>query len=246
MKLKILNSNSQGNAYILQSTKGEALLIECGVRIDLIMQAMKFKLKDVAGCIITHSHGDHCKSVTDVIYRGIQVYASAGELKAMGVDDHHNAHPLLIGSIRRVGSFLVKPFRVIHDTPEPVGYLVKHDECGLVLFLTDTVYSPFTFSGLNNIIVEANYCEDIIEAKLQEHGKKFYRDRVIQSHMSIQNCKDLLKANDLTKVNNIVLIHLSDGNSSEPSFKKQVQELTGKNVHVANKGMEIDFNKSAF
>jgi uncharacterized surface protein with fasciclin (FAS1) repeats len=64
--------------------------------------------------------------------------------------------------------------------------------------------------------------------------------------MSIETCKGLLEANDLTAVNNIVLIHLSDGNSNAADFKKQVQDLTGKTVHIAGKDMVIDLNKTPF
>ena len=54
----------------------------------------------------------------------------------------------------------------------------------------------------------------------------------------------MLSANDLSKVNNIVLIHLSDSNSNEKQFVKEVYELTGKNVCAAYNGMEIPFNKT--
>jgi hypothetical protein len=55
-----------------------------------------------------------------------------------------------------------------------------------------------------------------------------------------------LRANDLTGVNNIVLIHLSDSNSDAPRFQKEVRELTGKTVWVAEAGLEINFDKEPF
>jgi ribonuclease BN (tRNA processing enzyme) len=64
--------------------------------------------------------------------------------------------------------------------------------------------------------------------------------------MSLDTCVNLLNANDLSKVNNIVLIHLSDSNSDEQAFKKRVSDETGKNVTVASNGMEINFNKTPF
>ncbi len=56
----------------------------------------------------------------------------------------------------------------------------------------------------------------------------------------------MLKANDLRQVNNIVLIHLSDSNSDEKQFVKEITELTYKNVCAAVNGMEIDFKKTPF
>ena len=45
--------------------------------------------------------------------------------------------------------------------------------------------------------------------------------------------KELLKANDLSKVQQIWLLHLSDGNSDEKRFKREIQELTGKPTFIA-------------
>ncbi len=250
MRLKIINSNSGGNAYILENDQ-EALLIECGVRFDLIKHAVGFNLSKIVGCIVTHSHGDHCRGAHDLTHAGINIYATEGtceELSANWKPNPHRIRPRHMAIPFSLGPFRIIPFRTEHDTKEPCGFLIHHDECGVVLFLTDTVYSPFVFKGLNNIIVEANYCDDILEQKRQAGTTiEMLRDRVIESHMSLKNCKDLLAANDLSKVNNIVLIHLSDSHSDERRFKREVEELTGKTVYVADKNMVIEnFNKTPF
>ena len=128
---------------------------------------------------------------------------------------------------------------------EPLGFLISHAECGVTLFLTDSFYSPYKFNGLNNLIIEANFCEEIIDAKLK-FDRKFLRDRILKSHLSIQKCIDLLNVNDLSAVNNIVLIHLSDSNSNEVEFQQKVQQATGKNTIVANNGLDLIFNKTPF
>lgn len=249
MRLKIINSNSKGNAYILESDT-ESLLIECGVRFGLIKRATGFDLSKIVGCIITHSHGDHCKGVKELTNYGVNVYATAGtcgELLENWGPNPYRLHPQHTELPFSLGAFQIIPFKTIHDTKEPCGFLIHHPECGVVLFLTDTVFSPFTFKGLNNVIVEANYCDQILEQKRQSGATiEMLRDRVIESHMSLQNCKDLLCANDLSQVNNIVLIHLSDSHSDEVRFKREVEAVTGKVVTVANKNMVIEFNKTPF
>lgn len=246
MKLKILNSNSSGNCYLLESSTGEVLMIECGVRFEKVKQALSFNLKKVVCCLVTHSHGDHCKAINDVLKAGIEVYATKGEHEAMGTIDHHNAIEITNEDIFCCGRFNVKSFKIKHTTPDPVGFLINHPESGTILFLTDSYYSPYKFKGLNNIIVEANFCEDILDAQYEAGSNKKYRDHVLTGHMSIQTCKEFLQANDLSQVNNIVLIHLSDGNSDADRFKREVQEVTGKSVHIADAGMEIPFNKIPF
>lgn len=247
MKLTIIGSNSAGNAYILENDQ-EALLIECGVRFQRIKEALGFNLRKVVGCIVTHEHKDHCAAVNDVLGAGIEVHASAGTHLAMMTVMHHLARTTFAGDQFSVGGFKVRPFDVKHDCKEPIGFMINHPETGNVLFLTDSYYTEYTFRGLNNVIIEANYCQKILDQKVQAGASpSFLRDRVIQSHMSLKTCKETLQANDLSAVNNIVLIHLSDGNSDSRRFKKEVEEQTGKTVYVAEAGMTIEnFNKTPF
>jgi phosphoribosyl 1,2-cyclic phosphodiesterase len=60
------------------------------------------------------------------------------------------------------------------------------------------------------------------------------KNRIIRSHMSLETLKDMLRANDLSKVEAIYLLHLSDGNSDAVRFKREVQELTGKMVFISD------------
>jgi phosphoribosyl 1,2-cyclic phosphodiesterase len=246
MQLTVINSNSKGNAYIL-SNEREALLMECGVQMDKIKQALGYNMMKVAGCLVSHEHLDHCKSVKDVLAAGIRVWATAGTHRAMGTDRHHRSFACIQGSQFNVGSFKVKAFEVKHDCADPCGFIIQHEECGTVLFLTDSYYCEYNFKGLNNIIIEANYCQTILDTRLKDGvNPKFLRDRVLQSHMSLATCKQTLGTYDLSGVTNIMLIHLSDSNSDETRFKKEVEEVTGKAVHVAVPGLSIPFNKKPF
>lgn len=245
MKLHIINSGSVGNCYILDNGIS-ALIIECGVNFKDVKVALDFQLSKVVGCIISHEHLDHCKSVKDVAAAGINIYCSKGTADAMHVNSHR-IHKIEKFNQYKIGEFTVMPFDVKHDCAEPFGFLINHKDCGNVLFITDSYYCEYTFRNLNNVIVEANYDKAIVNQRLREnkiHGK--VRDRVVESHMSIDTCIELLKSNDLTKVNNIVLIHLSDGNSNAADFKSRVTTLTGKSVHIAAKNTTINFSVTPF
>lgn len=246
MKLKVIGTGSKGNAYLLE-TEQEALLIECGVKFSEIKKAIGFNLKKIVGCIISHEHQDHCKAVNDVLEAGIGVYTSKGTALNMNLKSFMVPMWIQHSESFRLGNFRILPFDVKHDAAEPMGFMIEHPECGKVLFLTDTYYCKYTFPGLNNIIIEANYSKQIIDSKYgAESGKMFLRDRILKSHFSLENCIKMLKANDLREVNNIVLIHLSDTNSDEIGFQKEVQRITGTSVTVANNGLVMDFNKTPF
>ena len=243
MNLKVIGSGSRGNAYLLENQQ-EALLIECGVNLMDIKKAVDFNVSKISGCIVTHEHGDHAKSINDVMKAGINVYATKGTFSKTVKVKHHRQNVIPQKGQFQVGNFKVISFPTVHDVEEPCGFLIYHQDCGVTLFLTDTVYSGFTFSGLNNIIIEANYDQEIINDKLAD--KKFLRDRIYNSHMSLDTCMEFLEANDLSQVNNIVLIHLSDSNSHEINFGKKVAAITGKTVTVADNGKIINFNKTPF
>ncbi len=243
MKLTVIGSGSKGNCYILRDSE-EALIIECGVPFDEVKEAMNYDLQKVCGILITHEHKDHCKGVPDALTNGMNVYATKGTIEGMAIKSHR-LNAITIDRPFFVGKFKIIPVKVMHDAKEPCGFFIKHSECGNLLFITDTYYVPNRFANINNILIEANYCDMIIDEKLRI-SNKFVRDRVIQSHMSIKTCKVFLKSNDLTNVNNIVLIHLSDTNSDAKRFINEVEQQTGKNVFVAEKGMIIDINLTPF
>ena len=155
MKLICLGSSSRGNCYILQGER-ESLIIECGIRIKDIKIALNFSLRNVVGCLVSHEHKDHSLSVNDMLECGIKVLAldsvfssvkSANRVFAKVIEPMHGY---------KVGGFKVFAFPLAHDVP-CVGYIIEHDEMGKLLFATDTMMIEYNFSGLNHIMIEANY-----------------------------------------------------------------------------------------
>jgi len=248
MKLKVLGSGSSGNCYLLQN-KNECLIIEAGVNIKQLKIALDFDFSKVVGCIVSHEHNDHAKEIESIQALGINCYFSEGTALTAIKSTNHNPRTKIIkhGQTFAAGNFKIMGFDIKHDAAEPLGFLIYHPDCGKVLFITDSKYCNYKFKNLNNIIIEANYSNEIINSKYTaENNKLFLRNRILDSHLSIENCIDLLKSNDLSQINNIILIHLSDSNSHEKDFVKQIEDLTAKTVLSANQGMEIPFCKSPF
>jgi phosphoribosyl 1,2-cyclic phosphodiesterase len=243
MKLHIVGTGSKGNCYILEG-KTSTLIIECGMPFMDVKKSLDFKIENIVGAICSHSHGDHFKFNNDFAGGSINVYAGK-ETNLPNLPNQCNRFVIENKKSFIVGEFTIMPFDVEHDVPT-FGFLIHHPECGNVLFLTDTVYCKYKFPPLNQVIIEANYSDLIIDGKYRHGGNKFVRDRVLNSHMEIQETIVTLRNQDLRNCANIVLIHLSDRNSDEKEFKKIVQSVTGKNVTVASNGMIINFDKTAF
>lgn len=249
MRLMVIGSSSHGNSYLLRSeTTGETLAIEAGCKFDEVKKALGYEVGGIAGCLISHEHGDHAKYAGDFMDACIPCYMSEGTSEAMPLRrDTASRHTLRPLRRVRIGGFEAMPFPVQHDAREPFGYLVRHEECGTVVFATDTYYLKYRFEGVSNWLVECNYRQDILERNIQRGLiSPARRDRTLKSHMSYETLLDTLRANDLTRTNNIVLIHLSADNSDERMFVNGIREATGKNVVAARKGMEMDFNKTPY
>lgn len=246
MEIKILGSSSAGNCYVLDNGK-EAFVIECGVSFNKVKESVNFDLSRIVGACVSHEHGDHAKHVQKFLDARIPVYMSEGTAEALNLKPNNLLCKMEECGVYVVGNFKIHPFEVEHDAAEPFGFLLHHEEMGTVLFATDTYYLAYTFSGLNNILIECNYSLEILDANIKA-GKlnQKLRNRTIKSHCSFDTCRETLLVNDLTQVNNIVLIHLSDGNSNASEFQQGIAEATGKTVHIAQAGMTLKFNKTPF
>lgn len=249
MKLHVLGSSSSGNCYLFQSEKtGEVLAVEAGVKFNKVKKVLDLNLNSIVGCIVSHEHGDHAKCVGDFINACIPCYMSQGTKHALGFSSSYWAKGLLPFEQVVINGFRVIPFPVQHDAAEPYGYLIRHEECGTVLFATDTYFLKYKFPGLNNVMLECNYSKEILDANFTAGriDKKRY-ERTIKSHMSYDNCLLTLQANDLSQVCNILLLHLSDNNSNATEFIHGIERLYPEiEITAATNGLSLTFNKNPY
>ncbi|MBF2345397.1 MBL fold metallo-hydrolase [Listeria seeligeri] len=231
MKIKTIASGSKGNAYVISSGRSK-MLIECGINFDLIRKALEFDLSDVAGCLISHEHGDHTSGVKKMLRTSnIKVYASEGTFSALNILDSRQ-FILKEKSAQNIGEWIVLPFRTEHDAKEPLGFMIQHRNERL-LFITDSYYVRYKFKNINYLMIECNYSTDILEQNVAERViHPVQKKRVLQSHFSLENVKDFLKANDLSHLREIHLMHISDSNGDPERFKREIQAMTGVPVYV--------------
>lgn len=239
MKLTVVGSSSKGNCYVLHNP-GECLIIEAGCAISDILKAIDYKTSKVAACLVSHEHGDHSKSVDKLQRYGIECYMTQGTFEGMKVF-HKRPHIVKPLELVDIGRFRIMPFDTVHDSNEPSGYLIQHPEIGTLLFAIDTCYLRYTCDGLTAIMIECNYCEDLLDDNVKKGMvHPIVRKHIVKSHMSLDNCIKTLKANDLTNVDKVVLLHLSKDNSDPERFKKEVGDAIGKEVIIAESGLTIE------
>lgn len=231
MQINVIASSSKGNACLIEHGPHK-LLIDAGINIKAIGKALAHRITDLDGCLISHEHMDHAKAVKELMRLGVDCYMSKGTAEALKLRGHR-LHFMEAKRHYYGGSWTIMPIDLVHDAIEPLGFLIAIDQYK-ILYACDTAYIPYRFEGLTHIMVECNHSLDILREKISSGVlPPVMKRRLMQSHMNLDTFKQFLKANDLSKVEEIWLLHLSDNNSDEALFKSEIQKLTGKLIKIA-------------
>lgn len=217
MLLKILGTGSDGNCYVLQD-QNEACIIEAGVSAKKVLKAINYEPSKVTRLLISHNHGDHAQ------YRDEILNTLTGDLQC--------------GLSLRSSGFDVTPFSLNHDV-DNVGYVIQKGDVRL-LYASDTASIDYKVPGLTHMLVECNYSEDIL-ANNVEKGivHPALADRIRANHYSLERLLHYLSIIDKSKLQRIVLCHLSNKNSDAQLFQNEVEKATGLPVHIAEKKQNI-------
>ena len=231
MTLKCIATGSTGNCYTLTSNSGETLILDCGIPIKEIKKGLYWNIRNVVGCIVSHVHSDHSKSVEDLEAMGIPILA-----------------PYLGDSSKsmNMGEFTVKHFDLTtidgnwthtdaNGEPCPIyGFLITHKEMGRMLYITDCNLIKWRFKDINHILLGVNYDKDLIDR--DNTGKA---NHVFRGHLSIDTACDFVKANYSDSLQNVIMCHLSAENADSDSFIKKMKRVVwGANVDVAERNKE--------
>jgi len=240
MNINIYHSSSASNVYRIDDGN-TPILLEAGAPIKKIKEALNYKLSNIAGCLISHSHMDHAKGLKDLLQCGVDCYVSPETAQALDLSGHR-LHIIKPMEQFKIGTWTIKAFyqaitdekgeiKHLHDAP-CLGFLMVSGE-NKVLFAIDTNYIPYRFRGLTHIMLGVNYDNEILMDNVTlGHIHPELTKRILKNHMSLRTAKNFFRANDMSKVREIYLLHLSDGNSNAERFKTEIQQITGRPVYV--------------
>lgn len=238
LKFESFASSSTGNLYRVTASGHAPLLIEAGLPYKRIQHLLKFRLEDVAGCLVSHAHGDHSRAAMDLAAQAVPVYTGRETAEALAPEGHHNLRILELGDQYEIQEWTVLPFDLVHDVP-CLGFLVISQAGEKLLYISDTAYSPYRFEGIHIAAVEANYSRGILN-HLVERGTLHVHQaaRTIRNHMSIEHAAQLLQTLAGPPLREVHLLHLSAGNSDAAEFQAQIERLLGVPVYIAQEGVK--------
>lgn len=241
MKLTVLGSSSAGNCYVLTNNK-ETLLIECGVSYKDISKELNFNYGNVVGCLISHRHGDHCKSANKLDGL-VDIYCSHDVAQRCDLSFYKSIEPR---NVYKMGGFTVMPFEVTHDVP-CLGFFILHEDMGRLAFITDSAYSEYSFKDVNHLLVECNYTSESLEdAILNGVTPDSHRMRLLNTHMELKETINVVEQNISDKLYNVILLHLSSRNSDEMAMLDAVERRLGFKAHIATPNLTLNLSNNIY
>lgn len=235
--LKCLASGSSGNAYIIECAN-EKMLVELGIGWKDVLRGLNYDLSNITACLVTHAHNDHSKSVPNALKSGLSVHSCQDV-----ANTYKGVKIIPMGVKTKMGGFKVQPLPLTHNV-ECIGFLITHDDFGKLLFCTDCATMPYKVKDCNHILIEANYSDDKL---IDNMCNNVYSQSASENHLEIEQCVDAIKRNYSTELQNVVLLHLSGGNSDEQGFINHVkQEIAFDRVYVAQPNLIVELQKSEF
>ena len=231
MQVKVYGSGSSGNSYTITSSTGETLVLDAGIKPSKIYRDVS--PENIAGVLITHSHGDHAAYTNAYLRDFLRVYAP---FKCKGVT--YTKH----GNILQIGTFLVKVLKMQHDVP-CVGYLIHHEEIdGDILYATDTNGIHYSFKHLKLAMIEADYSLGILQHNVSSGIIiPSLAWRIQENHNSLVQAAQF--CNLVGTLENVMLVHLSNDNAIEDMYIKYFKEETNFIPYIAREGLTLNLKR---
>ena len=233
MKAVSFASGSKGNAYCVIDEE-QVLLVDCGLCIRELKrraESIGISLDDIAGVVLTHDHDDHikglkafCRMFPDKPIFANLMTAEAVSARCCVPEDaflvFENAQPF------QVGPFDVTPFSIPHDTPDPVGYVVKAgDE---TYFHATDIGTPLDSIGVhlseaNIATLESNHDIELL-FRSGRPPSLIQRISGPRGHLSNDQASELIVKFATGKLRSLALAHLSEDCNAPHFVERAVAE----------------------
>ena len=124
------------------------------------------------------------------------------------------------------------PLDGIHDVPV-LNFLIVGRQEKKLLFLIDSAYSKYRFKDVNYIMLGINFDSDILKRNVKS-GRIHpgLARRIMQSHCSLKTALQFFKDQDLSRIEEIHVLHCSEANLDKDKAKEAIQRATGKLVTI--------------
>jgi len=216
------SSSVHGNAYLIESTGGSRILVDCGVRLHRLqdyLQEIDVEPESLGAILLTHEHTDHVQGLLTrrpfAVRHHVPVLAPAGLWSTWPYpwEEHLGglAKTVPVARTFRVGDLHIIAFPKPHDAAAPVGYLIEYQGLRLGV-LTDLGHVPPAITkllyGVDGLIFETNHDREL-ELRSGRHFALIERVLGDYGHLSNEQAAVALESIVTGRTQSILLGHLS-------------------------------------
>jgi phosphoribosyl 1,2-cyclic phosphodiesterase len=234
LELCVLASGSSGNCIYVGSEKTR-ILIDAGVSGKATVERLKsigVDPESIDAICLTHEHDDHKASV-GILHRklGVDLYSNSGTIEALSRSSRFAGLPWNIfstGHSFEIGDLVLEPFRVPHDSYDPVGFAISCGDARIGVatdmgMVTDLIRQRLKNCGA--LVLEANHDEAMLKDSQRPWSLK-QRIAGRQGHLSNEKAGGLIADVAGESLQTVFLAHLSsDCNTPDLALLAVAREL---------------------
>jgi phosphoribosyl 1,2-cyclic phosphodiesterase len=227
VRFSLLGSGSRGNATLI-AAGDSLLLVDCGFSLRETTERLarlNVAPNMLTAILVTHEHDDHVSGVGALARKhDIPVWLTGGtlrsaagplgELPTVRVFSNHDSFA--------IGDICIQPVAVPHDACEPCQFVFGDGDTRVGL-LTDvghvTPHIRRMVSGVHALLVEFNHDETMLRQGPYPESLK-QRIGGALGHLSNDQSATLLNEIDVTRLQHLVALHLSQQNN-HPDIVRQ-------------------------
>ena len=219
MRFASLGSGSKGNATLVEF-RSTRLLVDCGFllrEVESRLARLNVEPQSLNGILVTHEHNDHLGGVSRLARKyNIPVWMTAGTFASWNDPRVPQLQRFNPHEVFEAGEITVQPFPVPHDAREPAHYVLSGDGLRLGVLSDAGSVTPFMLeclSGCDALMLEFNH--DVQMLWDGPYPPKL-RDRVggHLGHLSNAQAATLLTQIDRSRLQHLVLTHISEKNNT--------------------------------
>ena len=237
VKVVVLASGSRGNCTYVGDGHG-GLLVDCGISTRQVierLQAAGIGKPRIDGVLVTHEHSDHagacrilCNRLKDVSGQSVPFYMTRGTWYGLRPNMRPDAVEIIEAGVPfGLRHYRVDPFRVPHDTSDPVAFRVRVGGAWVGV-ITDlgrpTTLVQTKLRSMTIAVLEFNHDVQMLQDGSYTWALK-QRIRSSHGHLSNVQAAELL-ANGLSQdLRHLVLAHLSEDNNDARMARAEAEKV---------------------
>lgn len=239
MRFSVLGSGSGGNSVYIESGS-TSILIDAGFsgkEIEKRLNSVGKSSEQLRAICLTHEHRDHVSGVGVLARRHkLSVWGNEGTIQGSEriTKKIPDVREFQTSDIVQLGDLEVRSFPIMHDTSDPVGFIVSDGHYSLGI-CTDTGHVSHLITkrlaGCDGVILEFNHDPDLLRLgpyplRLQQ------RVRSRHGHLANEESAKFLNQICHPELKHVILAHLSETNNTPEHAMKSIESLQAKNPQL--------------